>query len=86
MYTHLTEVARHTNIMPYIVIKPPTGWFHQGFKSARAQVDDQPQSAIPQRQVDIVSWFPRVKQQGVPLQRPEGQRDLVQVTLNGSLG
>lgn len=72
--------------MPDIVIELPTGRLHQGLESARAQVDDQPESSIPQGQVDIVSWPPCVKQQAVPLQRTEGQRYLIQTALNGSLG
>lgn len=48
MDTHLAAVARDSNIMPDTVIKLPTGWLHQGLKSAGAQVDDQPQSSVPQ--------------------------------------
>lgn len=86
MYTHLAEVACHSNLMPDIVIKLPTGRFHQGLERTRAQVDDQPQSSIPQGQVDIVSRLPCVKQQAVPLQGTERQRDLIQTALNGCLG
>lgn len=84
--THLAAVACHSNIVPDVIIELPTGRFHQGFESARAQVDDQPQSSIPQGQVDIVSRPPCVKQQAVPLQGAEGQRDLIHTALNGSLG
>lgn len=86
MYTHLAEVACHSNVVPDVVIELPFGRLHQRLESAGAQVDDQPQSTIPQGQVDIVSRPPRVKQQAVPLQGAEGQRDLVQTALNGSLG
>lgn len=72
--------------MPRVVIELPTGRLHQGLESTRAQVDDQPESTIPQGQVDIVSRFPCVKQQAVPLQCTEGQCDLIQTALNGCLG
>lgn len=49
MNTHLPEVARHSEIMPDVVVELPFGGFHQGLKGAGAQVDDQPQSAVPQR-------------------------------------
>lgn len=86
MYTHLAVVACHSNIVPDVVIELPTGRFHQCLESTRAQVDDQPQGSIPQGQVDIVSRPPRVKQQAVPLLGAEGERDLIQTALNGSLG
>lgn len=72
--------------MPNIVTELPTGGLHQGLESTRTQVDDQPESAIPQRQVDVVSRLPCVKQQAVPLQCTEGQCDLIQTALNGCLG
>lgn len=71
--------------MPDIVIKFSAVRLHQGFKSTRAQVNDQPQSAIPQGQIDVVSWLSCVKQQAIPLQGPEGQRDFIQTALNGGL-
>lgn len=86
MHTHLAAVACHSDIVPDVIIELPAGWFYEGFKSTRAQVDDQPQSSIPQGQVDIVSRPPCVKQQAVPLQGAEGQRDLIHIALNGSLG
>lgn len=85
-YTYLTEVACHSNIMPGIVIELPSRRLHKSLESPRAQVDDEPESAVPQGQVDIVSRLPRVEQQAVPLQSTEGQRDLVQTALNGRLG
>ena len=86
MHTHLAAVAGNLNIMPDVVVELPASWFHQGLEGAGAQVDDEPQGPVPQGQVDIVSWLPRVKQQAVPLQGAEGQRDLVHAALNGSLG
>lgn len=85
-HTHLAEVAGHSNIVPGVVVELPTGRLHQGLEGTGAQVDDQPQSSVPQGQVNIVSWPPRVKQQAVPLHGAEGQRDLIQTALNGSLG
>lgn len=72
--------------MPDVVIELSTGWLHQGLESTRAQVDNEPQSSIPQGQVNIISRPPCVKQQAVPLQGAEGQRDLVHAALNGRLG
>ncbi len=86
MCTHLAEVAGHSHIVPHVVIELPTGRFHQGLESTGAEVDDEPQSSVPQGQVDIVSRPPCMKQQAVPLQGAEGQRDLIQAALNGSLG
>lgn len=83
--TDLAEVAGHSDIMPDVVIELSAGWFHKGLEGTGAQVDDQPQSSIPQRQVDVISRFPRMKQQAVPLQRAEGQRDLIQAALDGGL-
>lgn len=82
---YLAEVACHTDIMPDVVIELATGGLHQGLEGTGAQVDDQPHSSVPQGQVDIVSWLPRVKQQAIPLQRTEGQRDLIQTALDGRL-
>lgn len=72
--------------MPGVVIELPTGRFHQGLKRTGAQVDDQPQGSVPQRQVDIVGGLSCVKQQAVPLQGAEGQGDLIQTALDGRLG
>lgn len=72
--------------MPNVVVELAAGGFHQSFEGSGAQVDDQPQSAVPQGQVDVVGGPARVQQQAVPLQRAEGQRDLIQTALDGSLG
>lgn len=72
--------------MPVIVVELPAGRLHEGLKSTGAQIDDQPQSSVPQGQVDVVSRPPRVKQQAVSLQGAEGQRDLVHAALDGRLG
>lgn len=74
------------NIMPDIVVEISFGGLHQGLEGTRAQVDDQPQSPVPQGQVDVVSGPPGVEQQAVPLQGAEGQRDLIQTALDGSQG
>lgn len=85
-HTHLAVVACHPDIVPVIVIELPTGRLHQGLERTRAQIDDQPQGSVAQGQVDVVSRPPRVKQQAVPLQGAEGQRELVHAALNGRLG
>lgn len=72
--------------MPDVVVELPAGGFHQSFEGSGAQVDDQPQGSVPQGQVDVVGGPPRVEQQAVPLQRAEGQRDLIQIALDGGLG
>lgn len=84
--THLAAVARHPDVVPVVVVELPAGRLHQGLERTGAQIDDQPQSSVPQGQVDVVSRPPRVQQQAVPLQGEEGQRDLVHAALNGRLG
>lgn len=83
--THLAAVARHPHVVPVVVVELPAGGLHQGLERTRAQVDDQPQSSVAQRQVDVVGRPPRVEQQAVPLQGAEGQRDLVHAALDGRL-
>lgn len=85
MRPHLSQVARDSDIVPHVVVELPAGRFHQGLEGPGAQIDDQPQSSVPQGEVDVIGRLPRVQQQAVPLQRAEGQRDLVQAALDGRL-
>lgn len=85
-HTHLPAIARHPDIVPVVVVELPAGRLHQGLERTGTEIDDQPQSPVPQGQVDVVSRPSRVEQQAVPLQGAEGQRDLVHAALNRGLG
>lgn len=85
-HTHLPAIARHPDIVPVVVVEVPAGRLHQGLERTGTEIDDQPQSPVPQGQVDVVSRPPRVEEQAVPLQGAEGQRDLVHAALNRGLG
>lgn len=83
MRGYLTEVPGNLHIMPGIVIKFPIDGLNQGLEGPRAQVDDQRDSTVLQRQVDVVSRFARVEHQAIALQGLEGQRDLIAAALDG---
>ena len=72
--------------MPIIVIKFPIDRLHQSLKRSGAQINDEGDGAVFQRQVDVVRRFARVQHQSVPLQRLKGERDLVTAALNGVQG
>ncbi len=72
--------------MPSVVVKLPVHRLHKRLEGAGAQVDDEPDGAALQRQVDVVCRFPGVQHQAVALERSEGQRDLVRAALDGSHG
>ena len=72
--------------MPIIVIKFPIDRLYQSLKRSGAQINDEGDGAVFQRQVDVVGRFARVQHQSVPLQRLEGERDLVAAALDGVQG
>ncbi|CAG5929507.1 unnamed protein product [Menidia menidia] len=80
------EVAGDSHIVPGVIVELAIDRLHQGFKSPRAQVDDQPDCAALQRKVDIVSRLAGVQHQPVALQRSEGKGDLVGAALDGCQG
>lgn len=71
-WTHLPEVAGDFDIVPRVVVELSVHWFHNGFKGSRAQVDNKGDSAIFQRQVDIISRLACVEDQAVALPGLEG--------------
>lgn len=79
---YLTEIPRYFDIMPIIVIKLPIDRLHQSFEGSGPQINDERDSPIFQRQVDIVGRFARVQHQAVPLQSFEGQCDFIAAALN----
>lgn len=83
MRGYLTEVPGNLHIMPGIVIKFPIDGLNQGLEGPRAQVDDQRDSTVLQRQVDVVSRFACVEHQAIALQGLEGKRDLIAAALDG---
>ena len=72
--------------MPIIVIKFPIDRLHQSLKRSRAQINDEGDGAVFQRQVDVVGRFARVQHEAVPLERLEGEGDLVAAALDGVQG
>lgn len=84
--TDLAAVAGHPDVVPVVVVELPAGRLHQGLERSGTEIDDQPQSSVPQGQVDVVGRPSRVEQQAVPLQGAEGQRDLIHAALNRGLG
>lgn len=70
--THLPEVAGYFDIMPRVVVELSVHWFHNGFKGSRAQVDNEGDGTIFQRQVDVISRLARVEDQTVALPGLEG--------------
>lgn len=83
---YLPKVAGHFDIMPSVIIKLSINRFHDGLKGSRSQVDDEGNSTVLQRQVDVVSWLAGVKDKAIALPRLEGERDLVAAALDGVLG
>lgn len=59
--THLAAVSCDADVVPHVVVEPATRGLHQGLEGARAQVDDQPEGSVPQRQVDVVGRAARVQ-------------------------
>lgn len=53
--SYLPEVAGHLDIMPRVVIELPIYRLHNSLKGSRAEVDHKGDSAVLQRQVDVVS-------------------------------
>ena len=80
---YLTEVPCNLDIVPGIVIKFAVDGLHQGLEGPGAQVDDQRDGAVLQRQVDVVGRLARVEHEAVALQRLEGEGDLVAAALDG---
>lgn len=72
--------------MPGVVIELAIDRLHEGLKRPRAQIDDKPDGAALQGEVDVVGGLARVQHQAVALQRPEGQRDFVGAALDGGHG
>lgn len=72
--------------MPGVVVKLAVDGFDECLESARAEVDDEPDGAALQRQVDVISRLARVQHEAVALQGSEGQRDLVRAALDGGHG
>lgn len=83
MHGYLTEVPGNLHIMPGIVIKFSIDRLNQGLKGPWAQVDNQRDGTVLQRQVDVVSRFACVEHQAVALQSLEGKRDLIAAALDG---
>lgn len=72
--------------MPGIVIKFPIDGLHQGLEGPRAQVDDQRDGTILQRQVDVVCRLSGVEHQSIALQGLEGEGNLIATALDGVRG
>ena len=83
---YLSQIARHFDIVPRVVVELPVDGLHDGLEGPGAQVDDEGHGAILQRQVDVVCRLARVEQKAVALPRLEGQSDLVAAALDGVLG
>lgn len=81
LHRYLTEIPCYFDIMPIIVIKFSIDRLHQGFKGPGSQINDQRNSAVFQRQVDVVGRFARVQHQSVPLQGFKRERDLIAAAL-----
>lgn len=86
VYDYLSQVACHFDVVPGVVIEFSVDWLNDGLKSPGAQIDDEGNCPIFQRQVDIVSRFPSVEKQAVALPGLEWQCDFVTAALNGVLG
>lgn len=71
--------------MPGVVVELSIDRLHDGLKGPGAQIDDEGDGPVFQRQVDVVCGFARVQQEAVTLPGLEGQRDLVAAALNGVL-
>ena len=82
MDPYLPQVARDPDVMPGIVIKFAVDGLHQGLEGPGAQVDDQRDGAVLQRQVDVVGRLACVEHEAVALQRLEGEGDLVAAALD----
>lgn len=82
---YLSQVARHFDVVPGIVVEFAVNRLHNGLEGPGAQVDDEGNCAIFERQVDVVGRLPRVQEEAVALPRLEGQRDLVAAALDGVL-
>ncbi len=82
---YLPEVASHFDIMPRVVVELSIDWLHNGLEGSRAQVDDKGDSAVLQRQVDVVGWFACVEDKAIALPRLEGERYLIAAALDGVL-
>lgn len=82
---YLSQVARHFNVVPGIVVEFAVNRLHNGLKGPRAQVDDEGNCAVFERQVDVVGRLPRVQKEAVALPCLEGQCDLIAAALDGVL-
>lgn len=71
--------------MPGVVIEFSVDWLHDGLEGPGAQIDDEGDGPIFERQIDIVGRLPRVQEEAVALPGLEGQRDLVAAALDGVL-
>ncbi|GCC18291.1 hypothetical protein chiPu_0022075 [Chiloscyllium punctatum] len=80
---YLTEVAGDPNVVPAVVVELAVDGLHQSLEGPRAQVDDQRNGAVLQRQVDVVGRLARVQDEPVALQGPEREGDLVAAALDG---
>ena len=86
MDPYLPQVARDPDVMPGVVVELAVDRLHQRLEGAGAQVDDQPDGAALQGQVDVVGRLPRVQHEAVALERAEGESDLVRAALDGRQG
>ena len=86
MDPYLPQVARDPDVMPGVVVELAVDRLHQRLEGAGAQVDDQPDGAALQGQVDVVGRLPRVQHEAVALERAEGESDLVRAALDGCQG
>jgi len=68
--------------VPAVVVELAVDGLHQRLEGAGAQVDDEPDGAALEREVDVVGRLARVQQQPVALPRAERQRQLVRAALD----
>ena len=82
---YLPQIPCDLHIMPLVVVESPQHRFNKGFKGPGAQIYDEGDGAIAQRQVDIVCRLARVQDETIALPSAKGKRDLVAAALNGAL-
>lgn len=71
--------------MPGVVIELSIDRLNYSLEGSRAQVDDQRDSAVLQRQVDVVGRLARVQDETVALPGFKRQSDLIATALDGIL-
>lgn len=82
---YLSQVASHFNVVPGIVVEFAVNRLHNSLEGPRAQVDDEGNCTVFEREVDVVGRLPRVQEEAVALPRLEGERDLIAAALDGVL-